>query len=581
MADVIAALESIVVGDFVTIEKTSGRGEKTQQRAEILSIRNPLSGGGPEYYVHYDGFNKRLDEWVLWKKLNLDSVEHSKGGSTTSGGHGTNVAAASATKNKSSPPSKASAITKSGSSDAPTVVVSQRQPSSSSSSKQAAAAVAPAMAVTPSKDTKKRKRLSGLNRKSASPEAGDNDDVESVTNGKSSSGKENRKLKYDTPIAVAGPDVDMEDVESVDTEPVKTRGSKSNTRSKDKDDDEDNDVNMEDANENNDGTKDGAGEDTVKNDDDEEDETFSKEKELEKLRTGGSMTQSIGEVSRVKNINRIIMGKHEVDTWYFSPYPEEFAGDCLYICEFCLEFAISTRAFERHRQKCTLHHPPGNEIYRKHDISFWEIDGRKQKKYCRNLCLLSKLFLDHKTLYYDVDPFLFYLMTNTDETGCHLLGYFSKEKQSSEEYNVACILTLPQYQRMGYGKMLISFSYELSKIEGKAGSPEKPLSDLGLLSYRKYWTDIIIEKLYQIRPKGEISIHELSQQTSITPDDILSTLHSLDLLKFYRNSYVFFLTQKNIEYAEKNMKKVSKNRVEKDFIDWTPPKFQPSQLRFL
>jgi hypothetical protein len=29
----------------------------------------------------------------------------------------------------------------------------------------------------------------------------------------------------------------------------------------------------------------------------------------------------------------------------------------------------------------------------------------------QSLCLLSKLFLDHKTLYYDVDPFLFYVMT--------------------------------------------------------------------------------------------------------------------------------------------------------------------------
>lgn len=48
--------------------------------------------------------------------------------------------------------------------------------------------------------------------------------------------------------------------------------------------------------------------------------------------------------------------------------------------------------------------------------------------YCQNLCLLAKLFLDHKTLYYDVEPFLFYVMTEADNTGCHLVGYFSKVK---------------------------------------------------------------------------------------------------------------------------------------------------------
>lgn len=46
--------------------------------------------------------------------------------------------------------------------------------------------------------------------------------------------------------------------------------------------------------------------------------------------------------------------------------------------------------------------------------------------YSQNLCLLAKCFLDHKTLYYDTDPFLFYVMTEYDSKGFHIVGYFSK-----------------------------------------------------------------------------------------------------------------------------------------------------------
>ena len=52
----------------------------------------------------------------------------------------------------------------------------------------------------------------------------------------------------------------------------------------------------------------------------------------------------------------------------------------------------------------------------------------------------------------------------------HIVGYFSKEKASLDGYNLACILTLPPYQRKGYGRFLISFSYELSKKEGRIGT---------------------------------------------------------------------------------------------------------------
>ncbi|KAL1489884.1 hypothetical protein ABEB36_013811 [Hypothenemus hampei] len=293
-------------------------------------------------------------------------------------------------------------------------------------------------------------------------------------------------------------------------------------------------------------------------------------------RQSGSMVSHHDDiVTRMKNIDMIELGPHRIKPWYFAPYPQEMVNlSCIYICEFCLKYRKSRKCLERHILKCNLRHPPGNEIYRKDNISFFEIDGRKNKVYAQNLCLLAKLFLDHKTLYYDTDPFLFYVMTVFDHRGFHIVGYFSKEKESTEDYNVACILTLPPFQRKGYGKLLIEFSYELSKFEGKTGSPEKPLSDLGLLSYRSYWAQTILEILLSIKPVGEnekpqLTINEICEMTSIKKEDVISTLQNLNLINYYKGQYIITLSKEIIQQHYKAMEN-RKIRIDSKALHWTP-----------
>ncbi|KAI1078205.1 histone acetyltransferase [Whalleya microplaca] len=304
---------------------------------------------------------------------------------------------------------------------------------------------------------------------------------------------------------------------------------------------------------------------------------FSREAEIEKLRTGGSMTQNPTELARIRNISTVQFGEWDLFPWYFSPYPEAFTQeDVIYICEFCLSYYGDTKSFIRHRQKCTLQHPPGNEIYRDDYVSFFEIDGRRQRTWCRNLCLLSKMFLDHKTLYYDVDPFLFYVMTQKTEKGHHLVGYFSKEKESADGYNVACILTLPQYQRKGFGRLLIQFSYELSKIEGKLGSPEKPLSDLGLLSYRQYWSENILELLLECNERDEkSSIESISTTLAMTTQDVEHTLQALRMQVYHKGEHKLVIPESMIKQREKAKLK-HKRYIAPERIQWKPPIFTAS-----
>ena len=290
-------------------------------------------------------------------------------------------------------------------------------------------------------------------------------------------------------------------------------------------------------------------------------------------------------------IQCIQFGGFEIDTWYAAPYPEEYSRNrVLYICEFCLKYMNSEYVAWRHKVsvgvdysillrandylqlKCPAKHPPGDEIYRSASVSVFEVDGRKNPVYCQNLCLLAKLFLGSKTLYYDVEPFLFYVMTEYDELGCHFVGYFSKEKRPTSQNNVSCILTLPIHQRKGYGNLLIDFSYLLTRVEQKTGSPEKPLSDMGLVSYRNYWRLILSYQLLSQPKHSALSISDISTRTGMTADDIVSALEGLNALVRdpVTGTYALRLDYEYFKWYVEKWEDKNYVRLEPDALVWTP-----------
>ncbi|KAI9593033.1 acyl-CoA N-acyltransferase [Syncephalis fuscata] len=303
--------------------------------------------------------------------------------------------------------------------------------------------------------------------------------------------------------------------------------------------------------------------------------------------------------SNVRNIEQVVFGSFLIDTWYYSPYAEEYSKlDRLYVCEFCFKYMKYPKTYIRHQSECTMRQPPGTLIYRYGNTKVYEIDGHQHKLYCQNLCLFAKLFLDQKTVFYDVVPFLFYVMAVADSESGHttqrVVAYFSKEKQSIENYNLACITTFPPYQKRGYGRFLIELSYELSKLENTTGHPEKPLSDLGLRGYESFWIASLLRALIDQEvddvPEGTatqdvhgngstnmeitatappsttnnigtsslssvtldgneqrwatISVMRLSRETGIRPEDVLYTLELLHLLPLSYDGALDEITEK-------------------------------------
>ena len=177
--------------------------------------------------------------------------------------------------------------------------------------------------------------------------------------------------------------------------------------------------------------------------------------------------------------------------------------------------------------------------------------------FTQNLSLFAKLFLDNKSVFFDVSSFNYYLLVHRPTRPTiirqQIVGFFSKEKMSWDNNNLACILVFPPWQRQGLGKILMAVSYELSRREGRIGGPEKPLSELGRRGYVKFWEARVASAILSMRNKTSMTVEEVSQHCWMSVDDVITALKEMGLLEPRKKGAALLISKSRVtEWAAVN-----------------------------
>eukprot|EP01061_Rhynchopus_euleeides_P027044 TRINITY_DN44042_c1_g1_i1.p1 TRINITY_DN44042_c1_g1~~TRINITY_DN44042_c1_g1_i1.p1 ORF type:complete len:456 (+),score=95.99 TRINITY_DN44042_c1_g1_i1:172-1539(+) len=282
------------------------------------------------------------------------------------------------------------------------------------------------------------------------------------------------------------------------------------------------------------------------------------------------------------DIRRIIFGtKMMLIPWNSSPYPRYLApflqenDGVLYVCDVCLRYAPVKQWMEEHIREtggCAQGtHPPGRRIFTSRDkqICVWEVDGgipsecilkakgipsehvsgfpslretTRSEIFAQNAGLLARCFLKGKIAFYCPGAFFYYCITEFSEGAHRFRGFFSAGKFHRED-SLSCIMVLPPWQDKGYGRLLIHLSYLLCKGDGQElpeQSPERPLSDLGIMAFLSYWKGAALDAVHEMlsdrtwrqvqKRKGGRDVEHVSLVTGICKRDMIKALHVLGLL---------------------------------------------------
>ena len=100
------------------------------------------------------------------------------------------------------------------------------------------------------------------------------------------------------------------------------------------------------------------------------------------------------------------------------------------------------------------------------------------------------------------------------------------------------------------------------------GSPEKPLSDLGAVSYKSYWASVTLLALKQFMGES-LSVIDISMMTSIMPEDVYATLQLLGLLYEIDGEYSIYSPPNVLDMLLEKYP-LGPKIVDPDKLLWTP-----------
>lgn len=244
---------------------------------------------------------------------------------------------------------------------------------------------------------------------------------------------------------------------------------------------------------------------------------------------GSKNKQTTNIESIIRNIEQIRYGDFSIQAWYYSPYPSSICpSKHLYICPYCFEYFQSPELYQIHRQFLPESKPKGLEIYRKDDLSIFEINSTVDRLSCQLIYLLSKLFLENSVLTYNVDNVTFYILCKCDDKGAHPVGFYSRPTNFHNNIILSEIVILPPFHKQGYSQILISCAYEIAHRSMIIGGIEHPLNDLGTLAFEKYFK-YSITSILQLHESEIRTIKDISLFTSICKNDVISTLKQMNL----------------------------------------------------